>query len=71
MDSGGLSGRQCVLRTICELKETPLNEWTVIGELIHNVIMYVQLILFLILTFKLVEYFDETMSAQSHGRLLR
>jgi len=36
LDRGGLSGRQCVLRAICELKETPIHEWSLIGEMIAN-----------------------------------
>ena len=36
LDRGGLPGRQCVLRAICELKETPIHEWSLVGEMIAN-----------------------------------
>ena len=39
LDKVGLPGHQCVLRTICELKETPINEYSLVGEMIHNFIM--------------------------------
>ena len=34
MDNAGFAGRQCVQRTICELTETPVNEWSLLGEMI-------------------------------------
>lgn len=30
----GLDGRACVLRFICELRKNPIQDWTVVGELI-------------------------------------
>lgn len=39
LDRGGLPGRQCVLRSICEIKETPIHEWSLIGEMITNFIL--------------------------------
>ena len=38
LDKGGLAGRQCVLRAICELTETPIHHWTVFGEMLHNLL---------------------------------
>jgi len=38
LDKGGLAGRQCVLRAICELSETPIHHWTVFGEMINNLL---------------------------------
>ncbi|XP_040564305.1 uncharacterized protein [Lepeophtheirus salmonis] len=31
---GGMNGRHCVLKAICELQETPIHEWSVLGEMI-------------------------------------
>jgi hypothetical protein len=38
LDKGGLAGRQCVLRAICELTETPIHHWTVFGEMLNNLL---------------------------------
>ncbi|XP_050725513.1 myb-like protein X [Eriocheir sinensis] len=32
--SPGLDGRACVLRFICELRKNPIQEWTIVGELL-------------------------------------
>ncbi len=39
LDRGGLAGRQCVLRSICELKESPIHNWSMVGELITNFLL--------------------------------
>ena len=39
LDKGGVPGRQCVLRAICELRETPINQWSMVGEMITNMLM--------------------------------
>jgi len=39
LNKAQLPGKQCIQRAICELAETPINQWSVIGELIHNIIM--------------------------------
>ena len=39
LDNGGLDGEQCVLQAICELKETPIHEWTVFGEMIATLLL--------------------------------
>ena len=39
LDRGGLPGKQCVLRAICEIKETPIHEWSLVGEMITNFIL--------------------------------
>jgi hypothetical protein len=31
----GIEGRSCVLRTICEVAETPLHHNGLVGELLH------------------------------------
>ncbi|XP_059098030.1 uncharacterized protein LOC131892250 isoform X2 [Tigriopus californicus] len=36
LKNGGLPGRDCVLRTICDLKETPIHEWSLVGEMIST-----------------------------------
>lgn len=38
LDKGGMAGRQCVLRAICELTETPIHHWTVFGEMLNNLL---------------------------------
>merc|ERR1712156_140199 len=38
LDKGGLAGRQCVLRAVCELTETPIHHWTVFGEMLQNLL---------------------------------
>ena len=38
LDKGGLNGKHCVLRSVCELSETPIHHWTVVGEMITNLI---------------------------------
>jgi len=38
LTKGGLDGRQCVLRAICELTETPIHHWTVFGEMLNNLL---------------------------------
>ena len=35
----GLNGRQCVLRAICELRETPIHEASLLGETITLLLM--------------------------------
>ena len=32
----GVDGKACLLRTICELQESPVAEWTFVGELITH-----------------------------------
>jgi len=39
LDKSGLPGHQCVLRSICEIKETPIHEWSLVGEMITNFIL--------------------------------
>ncbi len=34
LDRSGLPGRQCVLRAACEFAETPINEWSLVGEML-------------------------------------
>merc|ERR1712156_832909 len=38
LEKGGLNGKHCVLRSVCELSETPIHHWTVVGEMITNLI---------------------------------
>jgi len=39
LDKAGIPGRQCVLKAICELSETPINDWSLVGETLMNVLM--------------------------------
>jgi len=39
LDKSGLPGHQCILRSICEIKETPIHEWSLVGEMITNFIL--------------------------------
>jgi len=39
LDKSGLPGKQCILRSICEIKETPIHEWSLVGEMITNFIL--------------------------------
>ena len=33
------SGKDCVLRAICELKETPIHEWSLLGEVVATLLL--------------------------------
>ena len=44
LDKGGMAGRQCVLRAICELTETPIHHWTVFGEMLNNLLRFALLL---------------------------
>ncbi len=39
MDRAGLPGRQCVLRAVCEMAETPIQQWSLIGEMLAVLLM--------------------------------
>lgn len=41
MNKEGKNGRQCLLRTICEVAETPLDHNGLIGELLHIFFKYI------------------------------
>ncbi|EAT38687.1 AAEL009434-PA [Aedes aegypti] len=56
-DYGGISGRECVLRTICEIAETPLNHSGMFGELMDVMFTPYE-----------AEHLDQTyMEARQHG----
>lgn len=38
LDRAGLSGRSCVLRAICELEETPIRHWTIVGDMLTTLL---------------------------------
>jgi len=37
-NKAGLDGKQCVLRAVCELEETPVKHWSIIGDMVTTLL---------------------------------
>ena len=37
----GLDGQQCVLRAVCELEETPIKHWSILGDMVTTLLQSV------------------------------
>lgn len=68
LNNGGLPGRDCVLRTICDLKETPIHEWSLVGEMISTLFLWVSFILYYSIT-NVNFWFDFSPKSDDHSEL--